>query len=92
MNQGRPSREAVLPRHMVDKMRNWEYVNFNELIPICDPSVEEDTDWQQASDHFALFPGVGLVCPGYNIKYSFLQWANYFEVYIAVTVMTLAFA
>ena len=31
----------TLPSHIVEKVLNWEYINFNELLPFCDPRAEE---------------------------------------------------
>ena len=27
----------ILPKRLVDKMHNGEYINFNEMLPVCDP-------------------------------------------------------
>ena len=74
----------ILPKRLVDKMTNWEYINFNELIPFCDPTAEEDKEWDTTSDRFQLFPELGLVQPGHKLQYTFLQWANCFITYMAV--------
>ena len=42
-----------------EKMLNWEYINFNELLPFCDLGSEEEQGQAQASDQFMLFPGLG---------------------------------
>ena len=65
-------------------MTNWEYINFNELIPFCDPTVEEDDNWEATPDRFQLFPELGLIQPGHKLQYSFLQWVNCFATYMAV--------
>lgn len=65
-------------------MTNGEYINFNELIPFCDPTAEEDPDWETTSERFQLFPELGLIQPGHKLKYTFLQWANCFVIYMAV--------
>ena len=42
----------ILPKCLIDKMRNWEYINFNELIPFCDPGAEEEHDLNTNPDHY----------------------------------------
>ena len=32
----------TLPKRIVEKMLNWEYINFNELIPFCDPNTDDE--------------------------------------------------
>ena len=66
-------------------MLNWEYItNFNEPLPFCDPGSDEEQGLTQALDQFMLFPGLGLLQHGHQVKYSFLQWASYFIAYMAV--------
>ena len=65
-------------------MVNGEYINFNELIPFCDPTAEEDNEWEKATERFQLFPELGLIQPGHKLQYTFLQWANCFITYMAV--------
>ena len=91
LNKQKPSKQVfigaglpVLPKRLVDKMTNGEYINFNELIPFCDPTAEEDSDWETTSERFQLFPELGLIRPGHKLKYTFLQWANCFIIYMAV--------
>ena len=71
----------VLPKRLVDKMVAGEYINFNELIPFCDPSAEEQSS--AAPEHY-LFPSLGLIKQGHKVEYSFLQWASCFVTYMAV--------
>ena len=66
----------ILPKRITEKMLNWEYINFNELLPFCDPGSDEEQGLAQASDQFMLFPGLGLLQHGHQVKYSFLQWAS----------------
>ena len=42
----------ILPKRLVDKMTNWEYINFNELIPFCDTTAEDN---KATSNGFQLF-------------------------------------
>ena len=62
-------------------MLNWEY---NELLPFCDPGSEVEQGQAQASDQFMLFPALDLLQHGHQVKYSFLQWASCFIMYMAV--------
>ena len=39
----------------------------------CDPTAEEDSDWETTSERFQLFPELGLIQPGHKLKYTFLQ-------------------
>lgn len=73
----------VLPKRLVEKMHGGEYINFNELIPFCDPGAEEEHDTPPSMDHY-LFPGLGLIHRGHKLNYSFLQWASCFVTYMAV--------
>ena len=59
-----------------------EYINFNELIPFCDPGAEEEHTSTPTPEHY-LFPGLGIIRPGHKIEYSFLQWASCFVTYMA---------
>ena len=72
----------ILPKCLIDKMRNWEYINFNELIRFCDPGAEEEHDLNTNPDHY-LFHGLGVIQRGHKLTYSFTQWANCFITYIA---------
>lgn len=72
----------VLPKRLVDKMVTGEYINFNELIPFCDPGAGEEPALASAPEHY-LFPGLGIIRPGHKIEYSFLQWASCFVTYMA---------
>ena len=74
----------TLPRRIVEKMLNWEYINFNELLPLCDPGAEEEQGLTQTPEQFMLFSGLGLLQHGHQVKYSFLQWASCFVTYMAV--------
>lgn len=62
-------------------MINWEYI---ELIPFCDPTAEEDNEWETAIERFQLFHELGLIQPDHKLQYTFLQWANCFITYMAV--------
>ena len=80
LNKQKPSKQVfigtglpILPKRLIDKMTNGEYINFNELIPFCDPTAEEDSDWETTSKRFQLFPELGLIQPGHKLKYTFLQ-------------------
>ena len=55
----------TLPRRIVEKMLNWEYINFNELLPFCDPRAEEEQGPTQTPEQFILFPGLGLLQHGH---------------------------
>ena len=72
----------ILPKRLVDKMHNGEYINFNEMLPFCDPGSEEDIKEQEQPNHF-IFPGLGLVNRGHKLNYSFTQWASCFVTYMA---------
>ena len=72
----------VLPKRLVDKMVAGEYINFNELIPFCDPGAEEDQS-TPTPEHY-LFPTLGVIRQGHKVEYSFLQWASCFVTYMAV--------
>ena len=72
----------VLPKRLVDKMVAGEYINFNELIPFCDPGAEEEQS-TSTPEHY-LFPTLGLIRQGHKVDYSFLQWASCFATYMAV--------
>ena len=72
----------ILPKRLIGKMRNWEYINFNKLIPFCNPGAEEEHDLNTNPDHY-LFPGLGVIQRGHKLTYSFPQWANCFITYIA---------
>jgi hypothetical protein len=72
----------VLPKRLVDKTIAGEYINFNELIPFCDPGAEEEPTSTSTPEHY-LFPGLGVIRPGHKIAYSFLQWASCFVTYMA---------
>ena len=78
----------TLPRCIVEKMLKWEYINFNELLPFSDPKSEEQQGLTQTPEQFMLFPGLGLLqhgqSIGHQVKYSFLQWASCFVIYMAV--------
>ena len=65
-------------------MLNWEYINFNELLPFYDPGLEEEQGLTQTPEQFMLFPGLGLMQHGHPVKYLFLQWASCFVTYMAV--------
>ena len=69
----------VLPMRLVDKIVAGECINFNELIPFCDPGTEE----QPLQPQHHLFPSLGVIRPGHIIEYSFLQWASCFVTYMA---------
>lgn len=72
----------VLPNRLVDKMVAGEYINFNELIPFCDPGAEEEPTATSAPEHY-LFPSLGVIRPGHKIEYSFLQGVSCFITYMA---------
>ena len=72
----------VLPKRLVDKMVAGEYINFNELIPFCDPGAEEDQS-TPTPEHY-LFPSLGVIRQCHKVEYSFLQWASCFVTYMAV--------
>ena len=74
----------TLPKRIVEKMLNWEYINFNELIPFCDPNTDDEQPSSLVPEQYNLFPGLGLVQQGHQVKYSFLQWASCFVRYMAV--------
>lgn len=65
-------------------MLNWEYTNFNELIPFCDPNTDDEQPSSLVPEQYNLFPGLGLVQQDHQVKYSFLQWASCFVTYMAV--------
>ena len=82
LNKQKPSKQVfigaglpILPKRLIDKMTNGEYINFNELIPFCDPTAEEDSDWETTSERFQLLTELGLIQPGHKLKYTLLQWA-----------------
>ena len=75
LNKQKPSKQVFIGAGL-------RYINFNELIPFCDPTAEEDSDWETTSDRFQLFPELGLIQPGHKLRYTFLQWANCFITYI----------
>ena len=74
----------TLPRRIVEKMLNWECINFNELLPFCNPGAEEEQGLTQTPEQFMLFPGLGMLQHGHQVKYSFLQWASCFVTCMAV--------
>lgn len=73
----------ILPKRLVDKMHSWEYINFNELIRVCDPDTEMEHGSEEPTEQFLLFPGIELIRPGHKLNYSFMQWANCFITYLA---------
>ena len=59
----------ILPKHLIDKMRNWEYINLNELTPFCYLGAEEEHDLNTNPDHY-LFPGLGVIQRVHKLTYS----------------------
>ena len=53
-------------------MLNWEYTNFSELIPFCDPNAEENHTSSLIPEQFNFFPGLGLNCPAWTLDEIFL--------------------
>lgn len=58
----------TLPRRIVEKMLNWEYINFNELLPFCDPGSEEEQSLTQTPEQLMFFPGLGLLQHGHQVN------------------------
>ena len=64
-------------------MQGWEYINFNELIRVCDPDAELEQGQEEPAGQFLVFPGIEMVRPGHKLTYSFLQWSACFITYLA---------
>ena len=64
-------------------MLNWEYINFNELLPFCDPGVKLSRGRSKHPICSCCFP---LLQHGHQVKYSFstfLQWISCFITYMS---------
>ena len=75
----------AIPKRLLAKIRNWEYVDLTELLPAADVSVDAENNGPLAA-RFPLFPGCEVVRHKKRQIQTIAQWIQAFTIYTAALV------
>ena len=72
----------TVPKKLLQKIRNWEYVELAELLPTANPSASSGLP----SARFQLLPGLDVVRQRKRQITNITDWTQAFAVYVAALV------